>query len=181
MAHTRRATCESEAVSGAVPREASATDGRPPIAGMLVRRSQQAHTALWSLCVQEDLSPPQYAILRVLSERGWTDQTTLGQLAALDRSNAAEMLSRLSRRQLVRHRRDDADRRRKLWSLTEAGGQLFGRAQPSAAVVNELLLAPFDVPERQELLRLLDVLVGEAERRVDRMQAERAGTTRPRP
>lgn len=163
----------------AVPREAPAQDGRPPIAGMLVRRSQQAHTALWALCFQEDVSIPQYAILRVLSERGWTDQTTLGQLAALDRSNAAEMLSRLGRRQLVRHRRDEDDRRRKLWSLTDSGAQLLRRAAPSAAVVNELLLAPLDVSERQELMRLLDVVVSEAEKRVERMQAERIGMARP--
>lgn len=155
------------------PREAPAAGRTPPIAGMLVRRGQQAHTALWALCVPEELSPPQYAILRVLSERGWTDQTTLGQLAALDRSNAAEMLSRLALRQLVHSRRDDADRRRKLWSLTDDGLRLFRRAQPSAAAVNELLLAPFDDAQRAELLRLLDVLVSEAENRVDRMQAER--------
>ena len=147
---------------------------RPPIVGMLVRRGQQAHTALWALCVPEDLSPPQYAILRVLSEGGWTDQTTLRRLAALDRSNAAEMLSRLAARNLVQHRRDDSDRRRKLWALTDEGQQLFRRAQPSEAVVNELLLAPLGTGERTELLRLLDVLVSGAEHRVERMQAERS-------
>ncbi len=173
MRGTGRRACESERVSESGSREASAADRRPPIAGMLVRRSQQAHTALWALCVPEDLSQPQYAILRVLSEHGWTDQTTLGQLAALDRSTAAEMLSRLAARQLVQHRRDEADRRRKLWSLSDAGLQLFRRAQPSAAAVNELLLAPLEPAERAELLRLLDVLVSEAENRVERMQAER--------
>ena len=136
--------------------------GRPPIAGMLVRRGQQAHTALWALCVPASLGPPRYAILRVLSERGWTEQTTLRQLAALDRSNATETLSRLAARQLVEHRRDD-DPRRKLWALTDEGRRLFRRAQPSVAVVNELLLAPLATGERAELLRLLDLLVGEAD------------------
>lgn len=169
---------EEDGVSDSAPRAASTAERRSLIAGMLVRRGQQAHTALWALCVHEDLSPPQYAILRVLSEGGWTDQKTLGQLAALDRSNAAEMLSRLALRQLVQHRRDDTDRRRKLWALTDPGQQLFRRAQPSAAVVNELLLAPLGGHDRDELLRLLDLLVTEAERRVDRMQAERSGPGR---
>jgi DNA-binding MarR family transcriptional regulator len=169
---------EGERLPGVVPGRASADDPRPPIAGMLVRRSQQAHTALWALCVLEDLSPPQFAILRVLTERGWTDQTTLGQLAALDRSNAAEMLSRLAGRRLVQHRRDEGDRRRKLWALTDEGQLLYRRAQPSAAVVNELLLAPLEADEREELLRLLDLVVTESERRVERMQAERAGPSR---
>lgn len=150
-------------------------DGRRlPIVGMLMRRGQQAHTALWALGVTQDLSAPQYAILRVLSERGWTDQTTLGQLAALDRSNAAETLSRLAARQLVRHRKDETDKRRKLWALTDAGEQLFCQVRPSAAVVNELMLAPLTSGERAELLRLLDVLVTEAERRVERMQSDRS-------
>ena len=83
------------------------------------------------------------------------------------------MLSRLARRQLVQHRRDDADRRRKLWDLTDDGLQLFRRARPSALAVNELLLAPLDATERAELVRLLDLLVSEAENRVERMQAER--------
>jgi DNA-binding MarR family transcriptional regulator len=156
--------------------------GQPPqspqIPGLLVRRSQQAHTALWALCVQEDLTTPQYAILRVLLERGWTDQTTLGQLAALDRSNTAEVLVRLSKRELVQQRRDATDRRRNLWSLTEAGVELYRRVLPSTVVANELLLAPLDVQERRELMRLLGVVVTEAERRLQEMEADTAEARR---
>jgi DNA-binding MarR family transcriptional regulator len=164
---------------GAASRATSAEDSRlPPIPGLLVRRSQQAHTALWALCVPEDVSQPQFAILRVLTELGWTDQTTLGRLAALDRSNAAEVLARLAQRQLVRHRRDETDRRRKLWALTDEGEQLYRRTRSSAAAVNELLLAPLEAEERSELLRLLELLVTQGERRVERMQAERLPPSR---
>ena len=125
---------------------------------------------MWALCVREDLTTPQFAILRVLSETGRLDQTSLGHLAALDRSNTAEVLTRLEKRQLVQSQRDDADRRRNVWSLTPAGAELFRRAQPAAQVATELLLAPLSPAERREFVRLLQLVVEEAEQRIEDMQ-----------
>jgi MarR family transcriptional regulator, lower aerobic nicotinate degradation pathway regulator len=161
---------EEDRVNAGAPGPDARTDFRPPIPGLLIRRSQQAHTAMWALCVQEDLTTPQFAILRVLSEGGRVDQTSLGHLAALDRSNTAEVLARLERRDLVESRRDAADKRRNLWSLTAAGTELYRRAQPAATVATELLLAPLSREERTEFVRLLDTIVVAAERRIEDMQ-----------
>lgn len=145
-----------------------------PIPGLLIRRSQQAHTAMWSLCVREDLTTPQFAILRVLHEAGHIDQTSLGQLAALDRSNTAEVLTRLEKRHLVDSSRDQTDRRRKVWTLTAAGEELYRHVLPATFVTNELLLAPLGAAERTEFLRLLQIVVEEAERRIEDMQSRNA-------
>lgn len=138
----------------------------PAIPGLLVRRSQQAHTALWAICVGGDITVRQFAILRVLAEEGKTDQTSLGRLAAIDRSNLAEVLSRLLRRRLVRRSSDPSDGRRNVWSLTASGHALFEKIQPSAAITTELLLAPLVQGERREFLRLLKIVVDEAEHRI---------------
>lgn len=138
----------------------------PVIPGLLVRRSQQAHTALWSMCVSGDVTVRQFAILRVLAEEGETDQTSLGRLAAIDRSNLAEVLSRLSRRHLVRQASDPSDGRRNIWSLTPSGQRLFETIRPAAATTTELLLAPLAQGERREFLRLLELVVDAAERRI---------------
>lgn len=142
------------------------------IPGLLIRRSQQAHTAMWGLCVREDLTTPQFAILRVLHESGRIDQTSLGQLAALDRSNTAEILTRLEKRQLVDSRRDEMDKRRKVWTLTAAGEELYLRVLPATLVATELLLAALGPADRAEFLRLLQTVVEGAERRIDDMQSQ---------
>jgi DNA-binding MarR family transcriptional regulator len=78
----------------------------------------------------------------------------------------AELISRLVRRGLVLRRRDPADGRRNLLSLSPAGEQLLSQVSEGVAGVQQQLLAPLDDPERERVLVLLS--------RVARLGAELA-------
>ncbi|MGI5166937.1 MarR family winged helix-turn-helix transcriptional regulator [Spirillospora sp. CA-253888] len=123
--------------------------------GPLARRLHQAHTRLWHEQVDRDVTGPQFTVLSLLRAHGPLDQGTLGALASLDKSTAAPLLERLRRRGLIDITRDDRDRRRKLVSITDAGGELALRLAPAVQEVNEQILARFAPDERALLLALM--------------------------
>ncbi|MER6378694.1 MarR family transcriptional regulator [Streptomyces sp. NPDC001250] len=127
-----------------------------------LRRASQAVNASWQLR-SGDLTPPQFAVLHVLDERGSLDQKTLGALAAVDRSTLTPLLDRLVARGLITKSTDPGNRRRQLVSLTRAGHEraALGRqqAQETSRWIEELL-----GPERLATLTLLLKELGDAGR-----------------
>lgn len=127
-----------------------------------LRRASQAVNASWQLR-SGDLTPPQFAVLHVLDERGSLDQKTLGALAAVDRSTLTPLLDRLAARGLITKSTDPGNRRRQLVSLTPAGHEqaALGRqqAQETSRWIEELL-----GPERLATLTLLLKELGDAGR-----------------
>ncbi|MDE2005716.1 MAG: MarR family transcriptional regulator [Rhodospirillales bacterium] len=127
--------------------------------GHLIRRCQQIAVALFlEGCAEFDLTPPQYAVLRVIEAEPGIDQATLGGLAALDRSSTARLCAALEARGLLRRAPDPADRRARRLSLTPEGTALLARAEPAVASVQEKLLAPLPPPQRQAFLTALHTL-----------------------
>lgn len=120
--------------------------------GQLIRVAQQVHTRLWTEHVGVDLTAPQYAALIALAVEPGADQRTVGERASLDKATMAEMVGRLVRRGLVLRRRDPADGRRKLLSLSAQGTLTMQQASPGVARVQQLLLEPLDDPERSLLM-----------------------------
>lgn len=124
--------------------------------GHLIRVSQQVHYALWlEMMSEEMLTSPQFAVLHALAHDGPLGQRELGDRASLDRSNVADVIARLQRRQLLGRSPDPFDARRKLVALTRTGRQVHDRAVPIANDINEALLAPLDEDEREQLVELL--------------------------
>jgi DNA-binding MarR family transcriptional regulator len=123
--------------------------------GHLARRFFQVHARLWQDLVGAELTGPQFSVLAVLQLRGPLDQGTLGELARLDKSTAGPLLERLERRGLVAITRDEADRRRKLLTLTDDGAALVELVAPRAVEVGDRMLAPLNEAEREQLLALL--------------------------
>ncbi|MFC5911010.1 MarR family winged helix-turn-helix transcriptional regulator [Streptacidiphilus monticola] len=138
----------------------------PRVVGYLIRVAQQVHTRLWAELVPGDLTAPQHAVLEALAEEPGMDQRTVGERTSLDKATMAELISRLVRRGLVLRRRDPADGRRNLLSLSPAGEQLLSQVSEGVAGVQQQLLAPLDDPERERVLVLLS--------RVARLGAELA-------
>ncbi len=136
-----------------------ADTGRPPAAllipGHLVRRAQQAHTTLFAEVVGRGLTGAQYAVLHVLGDRPAIDQRTLGAAAGLDRSTTTDLVRRLERRGLVARGRDPGDGRRRVLSLTDAGGELARWAGPRVEAVQQRLLAPLGGSAEDFVRRLL--------------------------
>ncbi len=139
--------------------------------GHLLRRAQQSLNTVWAEEVSRTLTSPQFAVLNVLAAAPALDQRTMGERAGLDRSTSADVIGRLTERGLVRWTRDRRDGRRKLIELTESGWAELSRAIPLARRVSDRLTRALTAPEREELLRLLALVI----------EPEPAGAGRPRP
>ncbi|SER35761.1 DNA-binding transcriptional regulator, MarR family [Lentzea xinjiangensis] len=134
-----------------------AYDGAPPVAGSteeevlllgstpghLIRRAQQRHTAAWGEEVGRALTAPQYAVLSVLGARPeGADQSTVGELASLDKSSMTDIVARLAKRGWIARTRDPADARRRLLSLTDLVRDDLPEFTPAVRRVQERLLRP---------------------------------------
>lgn len=128
--------------------------------GHLIRRAQQAHSVLWAAEVSTTITSPQFAVLNALLREPGLDQRTLGERAALDRSTLSEIVARLTARDLLTSTRDDGDGRRRRVRLTARGEREVQRLIPRTHRMTARLVSALDVAERDELLRLLALLVG---------------------
>ncbi|WP_308188919.1 MarR family winged helix-turn-helix transcriptional regulator [Streptacidiphilus sp. ASG 303] len=139
---------------------AALADARPLLdaqraVGYLIRVAQQVHTRLWNEHVGAELTAPQYAVMHVLALEPGIDQRTVGERASLDKATMAEMVSRLVRRGLVLRRRDPADGRRNLLSLSPDGQDALRRSADGVREVQRLLLEPLEEADRDRALELL--------------------------
>ena len=85
--------------------------------GHLARRLQQAHHLLWNAMVSEEITSPQFAVLNALIAEPGLDQRGVGERVRLDRSTVADVVGRLTRRDLLDKVRDPQDGRRALLRL----------------------------------------------------------------
>ena len=158
-------------VTKAKPRHPS-RDNRPPAhaeeprlplwsrPGFLLRRLNQIHYALFfEECRAFNITPVQYGLLTAISIRGRLDQASLGIELGIDRTNVADVLTRLETRGLIRREPDPADRRAKLASLTPKGRQLTSRMFASMQRAQDRLLAPLSQKERDSFMTTLVRLI----------------------
>ncbi len=108
--------------------------------GHLLRRALQVMNVLWDKEVSHTITSPQFAALNALYREPRIDQVTLGQRISLDRSTAADVVSRLSSRGLVRSERDARDGRRKVISLTPKGLHALHQLSPRTHVMTGRLV-----------------------------------------
>lgn len=128
--------------------------------GYLVRRLHQLNFALWlEELGHANVTPVQYGVLTALSIRGEQDQTTLADEVGIDRTNVAEVLSRLEVRKLVRRKENPADRRARLASLTPRGRALMTSLFPAMQRSQDRLLAPLTQKERDLFMATLVRLI----------------------
>src|SRR5262249_30287721 len=127
--------------------------------GHLIRRALQALNLVWSEEVSRSVTSPQFAVLNALLREPGLDQQTLGSRVALDRSTVAEVVARLTDRNLVRWRRDAADSRRKAIELTPEGESLLQELIPRTHRMTRRLVRALRPEEEEELLRLLTLMV----------------------
>jgi DNA-binding MarR family transcriptional regulator len=122
--------------------------------GFILRQANQRHLSIFASHIGE-LTPPQFAALAKLYEAGETSQNQLGSLVAMDAATVKGVIDRLKARGLVRLSKHDADKRRLMVALTEAGRDAVERLFPLARATTEETLAPLSARERATLLRLL--------------------------
>jgi DNA-binding MarR family transcriptional regulator len=125
------------------------------IPGHLLRRAQQAHTALFAEEFDRELTGPQYAALQVVGENPGVSQRELGERAALDKSTAADLVRRLGRRGWVVQGIDPHDRRRRTLTLTPDARAACAAFSGRVLGIQDALLEPLDAQERTHFLAAL--------------------------
>ena len=100
-----------------------------------------------------------YRLLAALAEFGPASQASLGRRTGMDRSDVAAAVNDLAARGLVRRVPDPADRRRNVISITPAGTAHLRRLDELLTDVQGELLAPLSPAEREQLVRLLNLIL----------------------
>ncbi|WP_371655633.1 MULTISPECIES: MarR family winged helix-turn-helix transcriptional regulator [unclassified Streptomyces] len=131
--------------------------------GHLARRLQQVHYLLWNTMVSERTTSPQFAVLNTLVASPGLDQRTVGERVGLDRSTIAEVISRLTRRGLLRKTRDPRDGRRSRLAVTDEGRAVHRELTVRTGRMNEVFLAPLAPAEQTVFLDLLRRVADAAE------------------
>ena len=104
------------------------------------------------------LSPYHHAVLALLEEDPPETQAMIADALGYDRSHLVGMLDELEERGLLERRRDPADRRRHLVSLTPEGKRASTRLRAIVKQVDDDFFAPLDEEQRETLKALLQEL-----------------------
>jgi len=123
--------------------------------GHLIRRAQQIAVSMFYSTVGYEVTPVQYAVLRILQDYPGIDQVTLARLCALDTSTAANLAVRLEERGFIKRIVPANSKRFRLLRLTPQGVALLKKLLPSGRLLSRRLLQALDKKEQKIFLRLL--------------------------
>ena len=130
--------------------------------GHLIRRAQQISVSIFlDECRDFDITPMQYAVMKVLRDTPDLDQISLAHRAALDRSTIGGLAERLEEKGWVRRIPGIEDRRQKLLSLTGEGQRVLDAVEPAVERSQARILAPLTPEERATFVALLERVVDE--------------------
>ena len=127
--------------------------------GHLIRRAHQIAVSMFYTTIGYDVTPIQYAVLRILQDHPGIDQVTLARYCALDTSTAADLAVRLEERGLVKRMMPMKSKRFRLLHLTFEGATLLKKLVPSVYMMNRRLVQPLTKEEQKTFLRLLKKFV----------------------
>jgi DNA-binding MarR family transcriptional regulator len=135
--------------------QAAASTDRIPYGLLLARLGQEA-TARFRRSVRPlNLGAQQFIVLKQLQALGPCSQGQLADALGIDYSNLASVTGELYRRELIERNRDEADRRRYVVELTQAGLQLLADADNAVGAGEEDMLSVLGDAERDQLWELL--------------------------
>ena len=101
------------------------------------------------------LRPRELLTLQHLQERGPSAQQTLAELVGVDATNLVAVLNSLEDAGLIDRRRDRADRRRAIITLSAQGEQLLANLDRALRQVDDEIFSPLTPAERHTLHDLL--------------------------
>jgi DNA-binding MarR family transcriptional regulator len=127
--------------------------------GHLIRRAHQIAVSMFHRTIGYEVTPIQYAVLRILQDHPGIDQVTLARYCALDTSTAADLAVRLEERGLVKRMMPMKSRRFRVLHLTDEGVVLLKKLVPSVYMMNRRLVQPLNKDEQKIFLRLLKKFV----------------------
>lgn len=127
--------------------------------GLLIRRAQQKHVALWLELVSAEITGPQFGVLAALHKWPGMSQADLCLELDLDRSTIADLIGRMVDRGIVTRDDHAEDKRRYALTLSELGENEFRQLEPKVAALDEALTKKLNQDEHDELQRLLKLVV----------------------
>lgn len=121
--------------------------------GHLLRRAQQRAVELFMQAVGDDgLRPPQFALLLAAYQNPGANQSDLVRETGIDRSTAADMITRLAAKGLIRRTRTKTDARANRLTVTAAGIAALENAAAAAIAAQEQIMAPIAAGRRDRFL-----------------------------
>ncbi|MBC2776007.1 MarR family winged helix-turn-helix transcriptional regulator [Parasphingopyxis marina] len=145
------------------PAPAWSADPENPLSGspsFLGRRALQMAQALFIASTAElKLTPRQFSALFILALRPATSQVEFARIFGLDPSTCGVILRNLLARQLITGRLSRRDRRKRLYSATDAGRETLALAQPLVDQSEALTLVPFSTARVSRLVAILREVV----------------------
>ena len=129
--------------------------------GHLFRRAHQLHLQTFFEVVGSEMTPPQFAVLKVLDHAAGTplEQGDVARRASLDKSTASELLKRMHSRGLLRRYPDEADARCLLREITGEGRHAYSASLEKVLDVNRRLAAALTDSELATLCGLLETVL----------------------
>lgn len=126
----------------------------------LLHRAGQVADEMFSEEMQgSELTPRQFAVLRVLQRLETASQTDIVNETGIDRSTLADIVKRLVSRGLIARRRSKADARAYAVRLTAAGREALSSAEPASERVEDRLLKTLPQARRDAFIQSLAALV----------------------
>lgn len=134
----------------------------------LLHRAGQCADDLFAKNVgKSDLTPRQFAVLRMVAKVEDLSQTALVEATGIDRSTLADIVRRLVERGLLQRKRTRQDARTYAVRLTAAGRNALNSAMPAASTTDEHVLGALPAGQRKDFLAAL-------QRIVDQLSADEA-------
>ncbi|SEG77245.1 DNA-binding transcriptional regulator, MarR family [Actinacidiphila yanglinensis] len=122
---------------------------------LLSKTGKEARSRLAARLAEEGLRLWHMAVLAALADFGPHAQRDLALRVAVDASDIVKVLDDLAEAGYAERARDTVDRRRVNVAITPEGRTALNRLRLKAAVVQDVILAPLDGDERDQLHALL--------------------------
>lgn len=126
----------------------------------LLHRAGQCADDLFARNVgKSDLTPRQFAVLRMVAKVEDLSQTALVEATGIDRSTLADIVRRLVDRNLLQRKRTRQDARTYAVRLTASGRNALNSAMPAASTTDEAVLGALPAGQRKDFLSALQRIV----------------------
>ena len=128
---------------------------------VLIRARENVMAPIRKMLSQSGITEQQWRILRVLSESGAIDSSTLAERASIPFPSLTHIAHAMNEKGLILQRRDTEDRRRQTITITKAGQSIIDRNLEEAAEIVAGFKSRLGDENYEKLLDLLSALEAE--------------------
>jgi MarR family transcriptional regulator, temperature-dependent positive regulator of motility len=127
--------------------------------GHLLRRAHQIAMGVYADKVGQEVSPREYAILKMIHETPGIDQVSLAGLISVDTSSTALSAAKLADRGLIKRSPSNTDKRQLSLTLTRKGLTWLNKTAQGVQSMKDQLMSSLEPKEQELLMELLKKFV----------------------